>query len=42
MNEGDTKFLYAMKVGPPKDLGSIVHPGTWHYPLGVLTPGTIH
>ena len=35
------KFLYAMKLVPPKDLGSIVHPGTWHYPLGVLTLGTV-
>ena len=41
MSGGDMKFLYAMKLVPPKDLGSIVHPGTWHYPLGVLTLGTV-
>jgi hypothetical protein len=29
ISEGDTKFFYAMKLVPPKDLGSIVHPGTW-------------
>ena len=29
-NEGNTKFLYAMKLVPPKDPGSIVHPDTIH------------
>jgi hypothetical protein len=27
INEGDTKTLHAMKLVPPKDLGSIVHRG---------------
>ena len=30
MNEGDIKFLYAMKLVPPKNLGSIVHLSTIH------------
>ena len=30
ISEGDPKFLYALKLVPPKDLGSIVHPGTVH------------
>ena len=30
ISEGDTKFLYAMRLVPPKDLGSIVHPGHIH------------
>ena len=29
-SEGDSKFLYAMKLVPPNDLGSDVHPGTIH------------
>jgi hypothetical protein len=32
-------FLYAMKLVSPKDLGCIVHPGTWHYSSKVLTIG---
>ena len=33
ISEGDTKFIYTMKLVPPKDPGSIVHPGTidWIY-----------
>jgi hypothetical protein len=26
ISEGDTKFLYAIKLATPKDLGSIIHP----------------
>ena len=29
ISEGDTKFLYTMKLVPPKDLGSIVHLGVF-------------
>lgn len=32
---GDTKFPYAMKLGPPKDLGINVH-------LGIIGLFTIH
>ena len=28
ISEGDTIFLYTMKLVPPKDLGGNVHPGT--------------
>ena len=51
ISEGDTKFLNAMKLMPPKDPESIVHLGTLHYSLKVptldmnvlaLTFGTIH
>ena len=28
IGEGDTRLLYAMKLMPPIDLGSIVHPNT--------------
>ena len=31
ISEGDIKFLYVMILVPPKDLGSIVLFGTWHY-----------
>jgi hypothetical protein len=31
INEGGTNILYAMKLVPPKDLGSIVHPDTIHW-----------
>lgn len=31
-------FLHAMKVVSPKDLGSTVHPSTWHYSLKVPAP----
>lgn len=30
INEGDIKFLYAMKLMPPVDLGNIVHLGSIH------------
>ena len=30
ISDGDTKFFYAMKLVPPKDLGSIAHPDTIH------------
>ena len=43
ISEGDTKFLYTMRIVPPKDLGSILalfiaslfteSTGTWHYSL---------
>ena len=33
ISEGRTKFLYAMKLVPPKDLGSNVHPINIH--LGI-------
>ena len=37
--EGDTKILYAMELVPPKDVGSIIHTGIWHYSLKVLALG---
>ena len=30
ISEGDTKFLYAMKLMSPNFFGSIVHPGIIH------------
>jgi hypothetical protein len=42
INEGGTKSLYAMKLVPPKDLGSIVYHDTWYYLLKVLALGTIN
>ena len=35
ISEGDTKFLYNMKLMPPKNLGSIVQPDIipWKYYL---------
>jgi len=39
IREGDTKFPYAMKLVPPKDLERIDHLGTWYYLLTLLTLG---
>ena len=39
IREGETKFLYAMKLVSPKHLESIVHLGTLHYSLKVLALG---
>ena len=40
ISEEDVKFVYAMKLVPPKDIGNIVHLGiilgsigTWYYSL---------
>ena len=30
ISEGDTKFIYTMKLVPPKEPRSFVHPGTIH------------
>jgi hypothetical protein len=35
IDEGHTKFLHAMKIEPPKDLGSIGHPGSIHFAYSV-------
>ena len=40
ISEGDTKFLYAMKLVPPKDLGNIVHRDIIHY--NIINNNTIH
>jgi hypothetical protein len=47
INEDDTKFIYAIKLVQPKDLGSIVYPNTWHYSwkvpaIGMLVIDTCH
>ena len=47
IDEGHTKFLHAMKLVPPKDLGSIGHPGNIHWKhfieaLFTKSTGTIH
>ena len=30
ISEGDIKFLYGMKLAPPKDLGTTAHRATIH------------
>ena len=40
--EGNAKFICTMNLVPPKDVGSIVHLGTWHYAFEVPTIGTWH
>ena len=48
ISEGDTKLRYTMKLVPPKDPGSIVHPNTIHFKvlfiatLFIASTGTIH
>ena len=44
-SEGDTKFLYAMKLVPPKDLGSTIHPSIVRLALfieNIVHSNTIH
>ena len=31
ISEGDTRFIYAMKLVTPIDLGSTIHPHTFHF-----------
>jgi hypothetical protein len=39
-SEGDTKFLYVMKLVPPKDLGSTIHRGIVH--LALIIENIVH